>query len=241
MASIVAPSTDAAPAARILEELVRRRRAMPRFTDEAVPAGTITRALRIAAEAPSGYNFQPWRFLVLRSEDRRNRLRAAAYDQEKITEAPLVVVATADREAWRENVDEILLARAHRTGKEPTPEKLAEQRGSALGFVDQLPPEVWLTRQVMISFTYLMLAFESLGWQTAPMEGFDADSVRKELHLPASTEIIALLAVGRGAEPAPPHPGRLPVERIAYDEFHGSVWEHADSPAPAPEHPSLEG
>lgn len=229
MSSSSPSSRDPAPAspaeAGALEALVRRRRATPRFLPDPVPREDIDHALRIAAEAPSGYNFQPWRYLLLRSPERRARLRQAAFDQEKITQAPLVIVATAHREAWRQPADEILRTQAARTGRDPDDAgKREKAKSSAFDFIDHLPREVWLTRQVMIGFTYLMLAFESLGWDTAPMEGFDAAAVRDALGLPPDTEVIALLAVGRGAEPAKPHPGRLPIERIAHDENDGTPW-----------------
>lgn len=231
--------SDSSATAEALEALVRRRRAMPGFRDEAVPREIIDRALRIAAEAPSGYNFQPWRFLVLQSPEQRARLRWAAFDQAKITEAPVVIVATAPREDWRKRIDEILATKASRTGRDLAgdPEKLAKLKSSALEFIDSLPREVWLTRQVMIAFTYLMLAFEALGYDTAPMEGFDAAAVRETLGLPADTEIVALLAVGRGADPAVLHPGRLPVDAIARDDRPDAPWRAPEPENGNPAHP----
>lgn len=40
--------------------------------------------LKFAAQAPSGYNLQPWRFIVVRDKANRERLQKAAYNQEKI-------------------------------------------------------------------------------------------------------------------------------------------------------------
>lgn len=242
MSTATAPLTalsESPAAAQALEALVRRRRAMPGFRDEPVPREIIERALRFAAEAPSGYNFQPWRFLVLRSAEQRARLRTAAFDQAKITEAPVVIVATAPREAWRERVEEILLSKAAHTGRDLAgdPAKLEKMKNSALGFIDKLPREVWLTRQVMIAFTYLMLAFESLGYETAPMEGFDAQAVRQALGLPADQEIVALLAVGRGADSAVLHPGRLPISQIAFDDSYDKPWQETENPTGNPAHP----
>ena len=242
MSSAVAPLpalSDLPAAAQALEALVRGRRATPGFRDDPVPHEVVDRALRFAAQAPSGYNLQPWRFLVLRSPERRAKLREAAFDQGKITEAPVVIVATAPREAWRDNADEIILTKAARTGRDLAgdPAKVAKMKNAAFQFIDQLPREVWLTRQVMIAFTYLMLGFESLGWQTAPMEGFDAAAVRAALELPEDTEIMALLAVGRGADSAVLHPGRLPIDRIAFDEHYGVPWEDLDQTTGNPAHP----
>ena len=206
--------------AALFNRIVRQRRAAPGFTDERVPAETIDTALHLAGQAPSGYNFQPWRFLILRDPDRRAALRKAAFDQAKITEAPVVIVAFAQRRHWKDHADEILLTAARNRG---IPEdKVAKQKESAFQFVDSMDASVWLNRHVMIAFTHLMLAFEFLGWDTAPMEGFEPDKVRTALDLPDDAEPVALLAVGRGK--AASHPGRLPIGDIAFDETVQTRW-----------------
>lgn len=236
MSSTLSPSSLGAPLldVQVLESLLRQRRATARFRPDPVPVEVIDQALRLASEAPSGFNFQPWRFLVLRTQRQRDLLREAANGQAKVSEAPVMIVALADREEWRENIDSILNDRGARTGE---PKDNATTKEKALAFIDTLPPEVWLTRQVMIAFTYLMLGFEALGWNTAPMEGFDAEKVRQKLQLPTSTEVVAFLAVGRGADSAPLHPGRLKVERIAFDETYGTPWQRPKRPAGNPAYP----
>ncbi|MFT3831048.1 MAG: nitroreductase family protein [Opitutaceae bacterium] len=203
-------------------ELLHRRRATPTFEDTPVPTEDLDRMLEFAREAPSGYNFQPWRFLLLRDPQQRARLREAAFDQPKITQAPVMVVAFAPREAWKETADEILKTAAASAGsaaRDP-----AKIKSSAFAFLDKLDRATWLNRQVMIAFTYLMLAAEVLGWDTAPMEGFDAAAVRRALALPEDSEVVALLAIGRAKEPRKTHPGRLPVGRIAFDDRADRPW-----------------
>lgn len=199
----------------MLEDVVIQRRATQHFTAEPVPREILETALSVATQAPSGYNFQPWRFLVLTEAERRQQLQQAAYGQTKIMEAPVMIVAFACTEGWKDRIDEILRMRAEQTGQND-PEAQRKSKENALAFISQLPPAVWVTRQVMIAFTYLMLAIESQGWDTAPMEGFDAVAVREALDLPPDAEVVALLAVGRGAPPDAPHPGRLPVSEIAF-------------------------
>lgn len=217
------PSSIPAPeGARSLEQLVRRRRATPRFAPDPVPEAVIETALRVAAEAPSGYNLQPWRFILVQDAAHRARLREAAFDQPKVSEAPLVVVACAERDGWQDHLEEIFATRAQRTGSKGSLE--AAKKG-ALDFVNTMPREVWLNRHVMIGFTYLMLAFESLGYDTAPMEGFSAPAVRAVVGLPDDAVVVALLAVGRGTGPEPIHPGRLAVSVIAASEQFGQPYE----------------
>lgn len=199
-----------------LVHLVRNRRATPSFAPDPVPPEVVEQALGIAAQAPSGYNFQPWRFLVLTEPSLKARLRKAAFSQDKITQAPLVIIAFGQREGWKENVDEIIRTAGKSRGLDAAAQE--KQKRGALDFIGKLPPAVWLNRHVMIAFTHLMLAFESLGWDTAPMEGFDAAAVCKAFDLPADAEVVALLAVGRAKDDHTPHPGRLDISRIAFRE-----------------------
>jgi nitroreductase len=224
------PSIPVQEEALSLEQLARRRRATPHFGPDPVPAAVIATALRIAAEAPSGYNTQPWRFILVQDDAQRARLREAAFDQPKVSEAPLVVVACAERDGWQAHLDEIILTRAQRSGRKDS--DLAGQKRAALGFIETLPREVWLNRPVMIGFTYLMLAFESLGCDTAPMEGFSAPAVRTVVGLPDDAVVVALLAVGHAAGPPPAHPGRLAIDVIAASERFGQPYHSPAIPSP---------
>lgn len=211
-----------AGAPKSFEQVVLQRRATPHFADTPVPDEVIEAVLAAAAQAPSGFNMQPWRFIVVRDAQQRAALRRAAMDQAKVGEAPVVFVACAPAEAWRERAAEIFAESARRGAL--SPQNLQEQTQSAIDFVRSLSRPVWLTRHVMIAFTYLMLAAEVLGWDTAPMEGFDPDAVRSVVGLPPDAEVVALLAIGRAAGRVQPYPGRLPIDQIAYAERFGQPW-----------------
>lgn len=210
------------PLAKGFENLVRQRRAAPHFRNDPVPAEVIEAALTLAGQAPSGYNLQPWRFVTVREPGQRARLRKAALDQEKITEAPLVVVAFAEHEGWKQHMDEIIRTRAELTGRKP--DDVEKLKAGATDFITDLGAKVWLNRHVMIAFTYMMLAFESLGWDTAPMEGFKAGEVKQVLGLPPNSEVVALLAVGRATDPDTPYPGRLSIDQLAFQETYGEFF-----------------
>jgi nitroreductase len=206
-----------------LAEIMWDRRATRHFAPDPIPDDQLDEIFALASQAPSGYNLQPWRFVVIRDAERRARLCHAALDQEKVREAPVVLVAFARRDAWDEYAQDIFV-RAAETGARSA-DGIAEQKREALDFISTLPIQVWLNRHVMIAFTYLMLAAESLGWDTAPMEGFDANAVKKVAELPEDAEVVALLALGRHLGEASPHPGRLPVERLFFAERYGHPWQ----------------
>ena len=49
-------------------ELVKRRRKMVAFTDKEVSNENILKIIDAARHAPSGMNFQPWEFIVIRDK-----------------------------------------------------------------------------------------------------------------------------------------------------------------------------
>jgi nitroreductase len=79
----------------------------------------------------------------------------------------------------------------------------------------------------MIAFTTMMLVAEAYGFDTAPMEGFDPESVKREFGIPNEAEVVALLAIGRMRDPDKPYPGRFPLSRIVFQERFGTPWPNA--------------
>ena len=73
--------------------------------------------------APSGYNMQPWRFVVVQSPEQKKRLRAASYNQGKVEEASAVIVACGDADGWRKDL-ELMLEQGRKGGM---PESYAAQ------------------------------------------------------------------------------------------------------------------
>ncbi len=59
----------------------------------------------------------------------------------------------------------------------------------------------WLNKHVMIAFTHMMLMAEVMGYDTAPMEGFEQEKVHEVLRLPMSYWVVALLGIGHHEGP----------------------------------------
>ena len=68
---MLGPLGERAAADQDLWSIMSTARAVRRFTDEPVPDDVLDRCLQAATWAPSGGNFQAWRFVVLRSPEVR--------------------------------------------------------------------------------------------------------------------------------------------------------------------------
>lgn len=210
-----------------LPQVVLERRATPHFKPDPVPEAYIEAILRFGSEAPSGFNLQPWRFLVVRNAQARQRLQRAAMDQKKVGEAPVVIIFFAVKDEWKKRLD-VILGEGVRRGVGKV-ENIPSQKAMITEFVDAVPTAMWFNRHVMIAFTVMMLAAEAYGLDTAPMEGFDPEAVKREFKLPAEAEVVALLAMGFGQPPDKPYGGRLPLWELAFQESYGSPWPNSTS------------
>jgi nitroreductase len=185
-----------------LAQAIRDRRSTPSFTGEPIPASDLRQILDAGLHAPSGYNMQPWRFIVVQHPEQKRRLRAACYNQAKVEEASAVIVACGDRDGWRKDLEEML-----RLGRAAgMPESYAAQAAAVVpeymsGFTDD-EMKGWLNKQVTIAVTSMLWMAEVLGYDTAPMEGFEQQKVCETLRLPMSYWVVSLLAIGhlKGAD-----------------------------------------
>ena len=226
-AGLPATQPGGAPLKSFTEAMLERRATGAFRADEEVPHETLEAILRLALQAPSGYNLQPWRFVVVRDAENRKRLQGAAFNQPKVGQAPVVVIALGMKEEWKGTADEIFREGAARgAGSLDTVDAYKESAFKFLDGMQHMP--TWVNRHTMIAFTALMIAAEVYGYDTAPMEGFVPDAVRSEFGIPAEAEVVALLAIGRAEQPDKPYTGRLPLERVVFGEHYGEPWKGKD-------------
>jgi len=190
-------------------EAAMSRRSIRQYSPTPIPEGDLRELLRLAGRAPSAYNVQPWRFIVVQDQEVKARLADAAYGQAQVLRAPATIVMYSDMQDALERMPEAV-----------HPDMPADQRAAAVdGFrgtftnksVDER--EAWGNAQSNIALGYLLLLAESLGYATSPMLGFDPERVKALFGLPAHVRIPALVSIGFAAEDGF-RPHRLPVETL---------------------------
>lgn len=169
------------------------------------------RLLEAAIQAPTSFNIQHWRFVVVRDPELRGQIRAAGFDQAQITDASLLVVMTADVQAWRKNPE--------RYWRNAPPDV-------AKMLVDWIAPfhdgREWLQRDeaqrsIGMAMQTLMLAAKAMGYDSCPMIGFDIGKVAELIRLPADHVMGPMVAIGKGIKPIWPKPGQLALSEVVVD------------------------
>ena len=212
-----------------LSDAVAERRATPSFEHVPIHATDLEKIIRAGLAAPSSYNLQPWRFIVVREGEHKKKLRQAAFGQPKVEEASVVIVACGDPQGWKNgDLDEMLKLSAEHGGG--TPAEHEARRQAITGFLGSTPGspagiaptfDLWVNRHVMIALTTMMWMAEVLGYDTAPMEGFDEDQVKALLHIPKHVRVVALLGIGRRKGTDKAYGGRFDPSRTVFAEEWG--------------------
>ena len=78
-----------------LKEVIKKRESIRDYEDKPIPQDKLLRVLEAARLAPSGSNRQPWKFVVVKDRQTRQKLAQAAEGQTFVGKAPVVIAAVA--------------------------------------------------------------------------------------------------------------------------------------------------
>lgn len=232
--------TPTVPSPAQLRVLIESRRAVRRFTEESVADAVIRDCLELAVLAPNSCNLQPWSFQVIRDPALLARLHPVCMSQ-NAAKAPLIIAVLARPDTWRQACQGIIEqwpeaevpARIRRFYSKTAPFQYNQGPLGLLGlFKRQLvrliglrkplmrrpnskaDMRLWAVKSTALAAENLMLAFQSHGYASCPMEGFDEPRLRRVLDIPRQAIPIMLLAVGRQGEKGVYNPRlRFPLEQ----------------------------
>ncbi|KAA0012355.1 MAG: nitroreductase [Thermoplasmata archaeon] len=79
----------------MLMEIIRKRRSVRSYKEEAVPNEIIKEIIEASRLAPSAKNLQEWKFIIVKDEEKRKALYKAAKNQQFVKEAPIIIAGVA--------------------------------------------------------------------------------------------------------------------------------------------------
>ena len=208
-------------------DTVEKRRSIRKFTDEAVPAEAIEKALDAALRAPNSSNTQTWDFYWVKTEAPKQRLVEACLSQAAARTANQLVVIVADPSLWKRSLPEL-----QKFNDEINAPKLVKTYYNSLipvvyrwGFLNSLglfksitanlvglfrpmgrgPNTLRDLQEVSIKSPALaaenfVLAITAQGYASCMMEGFDERRVKKLLKLGRTARVVMVIGVGRESE-----------------------------------------
>jgi nitroreductase len=198
-------------------DAIRTRRAIKAFDpDHRLTEEEITRLLDAAIQSPTSFNIQHWRFVVIDDPALRKQIREHGNDQAQMTDASLLILMTADVNAWKKNPERYWVN---------APKEVADLLVGWMGPFhegrEQLQRDE-AQRSIGMAMQTLMLAATAMGYESCPMIGFDIDRVAELVGLPADHCMGPLVAIGKGTKDPWPKPGQLPLDEVVvHNRFGG--------------------
>lgn len=194
---------------------IESRRAVKQFDSaHKLTEAEITQLLSLTLLAPTAFNIQNWRFVLVTDDALRQQIRPLAWGQPQVTDASLLVIVCADLKAWEENP-----GRYWKNAPQPVQEFMLPAIDKYYRGHDQVQRDEAM-RSCGIAAQTMMLAAISMGYESCPMDGFDFDAVGKLIRLPEDHAIAMFVAIGKGTKEPWPRPGQLPVaEVIRHNHF----------------------
>ncbi|MBD2629587.1 nitroreductase family protein [Trichormus variabilis] len=189
-----------------------QRRSIKTFLSDPISPELLKQLVDLTIAAPSSFNVQPWRIVLVQDEKQKAALAAASWNQKQIIEAPVTFVFAADISAGDSDLSAIL---------EQASQNGAWNEGTVNYFRNAIPQfqeslgekrREYAVKDAIIAATHLVLAAESLGLSTCFMNGWIEEQVKAVIGADNNSDIAiaVLVPVGYAAEPRL-NPGRLPL------------------------------
>ena len=188
---------------------IEARRAVKHYDPEhRVSEEEFNKLLSAAMLAPTAFNIQNVRFVVVRDPELRKKIRAAAWDQAQVTDASLLIILCADLKSWEKEPE-----RYWRDAPQQVQDFLIPAIDQYYRGREQVQRDEAM-RSCGIAAQTLMLAAKAMGYDSCPMDGFDFDEVGKLINLPEDHVVAMFVAVGKGIKEAWPRSGQLPMDEV---------------------------
>ena len=194
-------------------DAIYQRRSIKQYdTEHKISPEDETKLLEAAIQAPTSFNIQHWRFVIVRDADLRQKIRTEfGNDQAQMTDASLLIIMTADTNAWKKNPE---------CYWKNAPKDIADL------LVNWMAPfhegREWLQRDeaqrsIGMAMQTLMLAAKSMGYDSCPMIGFDIEKVAELINLPEDHVMGPMVAIGKGTKDPWPKPGQLSLGEVVVE------------------------
>ena len=200
-------------------QLIKQRRACHHFQKgRTIPREDLLRIVEETALTPSGYNAQPWEFIIIQEPQNIERMGEIAFSQPHVKDASALVVALGDSIIGR-NVDALLQdwLRFGYCVEADIPifrNSIAKNRKP-----EQL--QKMALRNTMLACMTLIYSAENMGYATCPIMGFSQKDLTAELRIPDDRVIALLIAIGyrESASPKMRLPRKKPTDMIHWEKF----------------------
>jgi nitroreductase len=194
----------------------------PRFSAREITEECMGRVMEAARQAPSNWNLQPSRWIVVRETAAKQYLEAATCTKMPLGSSPVILICLTDTLAWKsapQYLQEMIASRKISTeeGREAL-RRVREHYSSS----PETARRAALAHALVAAHQLLLGAAEfdlTAYWVTE----FDESKVRNYFHIPDHFLVATLLPIGYRESPETPAVPRNSLRASVYSEKFGEV------------------
>ena len=184
---------------RSLLELAKRRKSIRRYKPNAeIPLTQVLEAVKVALEAPSGRNCQPWQFIIIYDKEMKHKIRVACEEAEKKFHEKV----KGEFKKW--------LDERNITWRKPF---LEEATYLIVVYTDKRCP--YTVQSTWLAIGYLLLALEENGLASLTYTPSNTKMINDILDVPPQYKLEAIIPVGYPQEDKKKEP-REPLYNKVY-------------------------
>ncbi|MEN1760487.1 nitroreductase family protein [Anoxynatronum sibiricum] len=175
---------------------IETRRSIRKYEDRPVEDEKTTAILESARWAPSGNNTQPWHFIVIQSQEMREKVAAVSHQQKWMLTAPVHIACVADLSSRITGHPEVVLT-------EVSSQHELKQ----------------VIRDTAIAAEHLVLEAENQGLGTCWVAWFTQEEIRPVLGIPDDKYVVAVITVGYPAHAPAPTPRKKLSDIVRWETW----------------------
>ncbi|MEK6898056.1 MAG: NAD(P)H-dependent oxidoreductase [Nanoarchaeota archaeon] len=181
------------------EEIVQERYATKLFDGRKVPEEKIKKLMEMIRFAPSSFNIQPWKIIVISDDKTKEKLSPASFNQPQIKSCSHLLVFCANKDIAG-NVDKLEKLMVKSGSDKEDAKKYTDVMRNFEKNLNVEQKLAWAQRQMYLALGNAVNGAKSLEFDSCPMEGFNSEEYSKILNLPKNLVPTALCTIGYASD-----------------------------------------
>jgi nitroreductase len=194
----------------------------PRFSAREITDDCLGHLIEVGRLAPSEWNLQTWRWIVVRGEAAKKYLEAATYIKVPLSSAPVILICLADTLAWKSAPQYMQEMIANQKITEEEGHEALRRVREYYSSSPQIAKRTALANACVAVHQVLLGAAESnlsAYWVTE----YDEAKIKTHFHIPDHFLVAALLPIGYCEEAPPAGGSKIPTRAFIYKEKFGET------------------
>ncbi|MCM3444287.1 nitroreductase family protein [Metabacillus halosaccharovorans] len=179
-------------------QLVKERRSANNFLPgHSIKKEELNEIFELVKLAPSAFNLQHTKYVTVIDPVVKEKLKAAANGQYKVSSSSAVIIVLGDKKAFQQASDIYAGLKMLGIINKQEYDQMVDDTVTFYESGGQDFQRDEAIRNASLSSMLFMMAAKEKGWDTCPMIGFDSEAVKNILNIDDHHEVVLMMTIGK--------------------------------------------